>query len=121
MKVRSFVFFALLVAGTAFASNCTDWTRTSGVNCLFAGRTVDLWVRQCENPCGRRNYGAHCDLEDFCHNENPNFLETTCSEWTKEPGVTCRNPNTGDWEQRWTRSCQRGLETTWCSDTNPNK
>lgn len=100
--------------------HCTSWSKRQGVSCIFAGNSASFWARQCENPCGWRNFGPHCDIERLCLDENPNRLAESCSAWKKERGVTCQNPATGDWEQKWVRGCQIGLATTWCSDENPN-
>lgn len=121
MKLTLMVLMALLTSWSASANYCTKWTKVSGISCVFNGSSTDLWQRQCENVCHYRNYGAHCDLERFCHNDNPNQLQGSCTKWTKESGVTCYNPNTSNWEQKWSRACQTGLATTWCSDENPNR
>ncbi len=107
-------------------AGCTSWTQTSGVSCIFAGNSGNLWERQCENTCaiGRHGsgWGSQCEAETICMpaDSNPNQLSRACTDWTAEDGVTCRNPNTGNWEQHWVRSCQVGFSTTWCSDENPN-
>lgn len=120
MKFALMGLLMVIAAQVANAQNyCTEWSRISGLSCVFNGYSVDVWQRQCENPCGWRNYGPHCDLEQFCHSEDPKTLETSCTRWTKESGVTCQNPNTGDWEQKWGRACQNGLVTSWCSDIDP--
>lgn len=99
---------------------CSEWTRTPGNTCIFAGSNVQVWQRQCENPCGWRDHGPGCDLVSFCHEEDPNTLETSCTAWTRERGMTCFNPSTNNWEQKWIRACQVGLATTWCSEEDPN-
>lgn len=107
-------------------AECTDWTQTSGVSCIFAGGSGNLWERQCDDLCsiGRRGqgYGPQCNNETICmpSDSSPNQLSRACTDWVREGGVTCRNPNTGNWEQHWVRSCQTGLSTTWCSDEDPN-
>lgn len=115
-------FFLMLVTSSALAQNyyCTEWTRQSGYSCVFAGRNAQVWGRQCENPCHYRNYGPQCDLVKLCFDKNPNDFVSGCSDWVKDSGVTCHNPSTGRWEQKWARVCDTGLGTTWCSDENPN-
>ena len=119
--------FAMISTQTVSAGySCTEWTKTSGISCIFAGNFANLWERQCENSCGfaygRPTYGPNCDLTTICMKDgNPNELGSACTEWTKENNVTCRNPNTGNWEQSWVRSCQKGLTTTWCSNEDPNQ
>lgn len=116
-----FTFLCLfLFTQTAFAFKCTKWTQTRSTTCVFAGQSSNVWERQCENPCGWRDFGPHCDVERLCHPQDPNLFSSSCSEWTKLSGTTCRNPNTGDWEQKWERACQTGLATSWCSDEDPN-
>jgi hypothetical protein len=122
MKVL-FILVSLISFHSAFAEDyfCTKWTRQSSVTCTFAGRSVSVWARQCENPCNWNNHDPSCDIDRLCHNENPNEFESACSEWSKESSVTCNNPNTGRWEQKWVRACQKGLATIWCSDEDPNQ
>ena len=116
------LFIFLSTMNIAFAQNyhCSQWKEQSGVSCIFAGERASVWVRQCENPCRWNNYGPTCDIERLCLDENPGKLQSTCSPWKKERGVTCHNPSTGDWEQKWSRGCQSGLATSWCSDENPD-
>lgn len=114
-----FVMVSSLVQAQEFY--CSDWAEQGNLTCIHAGRSAKVWARQCENPCDFRNYGPHCDLDRMCLNENPNDLTTVCSRWVKESGMTCHNPNTGRWEQKWVRACQRGLAMTWCSDKDPNR
>lgn len=104
----------------ALKSGCSEWTRTSGATCTFAGDSAQVWQRQCENPCGLSAYGLGCDLVRFCHNEDPNILGNSCTKWSREPGTSCYSPNTNNWEQKWVRACQTGIATTWCSDEGPN-
>lgn len=108
---------------TAFAEEyfCTKWTKQSGLSCVFGGRSANVWARQCENPCSWNNHDPNCDIDRICHNENPNEFQSTCSEWVAERGVSCSNPNTSRWEQKWVRACQKGLVTIWCSDEDPNQ
>jgi hypothetical protein len=99
---------------------CTEWTQLRSYSCIFAGRSAAVWARQCENVCQFRDYGPHCDLDRICSFEDPNQLSRPCTEWVKDYGTSCANPNTGRFEQKWVRACQIGLATTWCSDKNPN-
>lgn len=117
-----FVILMTLLISSAQASNyyCTKWTKQNGVSCIFGGDRGSVWARQCENPCHYRNVGPHCDIEKVCSNVNPDTFENGCSRWVKERGVTCHNPSTGRWEQKWVRACEIGLATTWCSDEDPN-
>lgn len=118
------LMISMLFVSSAFAQNyyCTEWTKQRSVSCVYAGRSADVWQRQCENPCRiNREYGPHCDLERICVDVNPNELSTPCSPWVKESSTSCPNPNTGSFEQKWVRACQIGLATTWCSDKNPNR
>jgi hypothetical protein len=100
---------------------CTEWTLLSSYSCVFAGRSSALWARQCENVCQFRDYGPHCDLDRIWSLDDPNKLSRPCSKWVKEFGMSCSNPNTGRFEQKWVRVCQIGLATTWCSDQDPNQ
>lgn len=118
----------ILIAFTASASDykCSDWARKSGVTCIFAGSSADVWERQCENNCwrgryGRGNWGPNCDMERVCSPESPKTFQSVCSEWVEHSSVSCRNPSTGDWEQKWVRVCTVGLKETWCSDDDPNR
>lgn len=106
----------------AFGQNyyCSKWQKQRSMTCVYAGDAAHVWSRQCENPCHWRNYGPSCDIERLCLDEDPNDLVSECSVWKKESGITCNNPATGRWEQKWTRACQTGLRTSWCSDEDPN-
>lgn len=116
------LFLLTLFATSAFAQNyyCSDWARQNGYSCVFGGRNASVWERQCENPCGLRNQGPQCDVVKICFDKNPNEINSYCSEWVRESGVSCHNPMTGRWEQKWVRVCDIGLATSWCSDQNPN-
>ncbi|MBC7540654.1 MAG: hypothetical protein H7281_17675 [Bacteriovorax sp.] len=38
----------------AFAGSshvCTAWTQQSGISCIFAEESANIYQRQCENPC----------------------------------------------------------------------
>lgn len=120
MKVFIFLMF---LSNLAFAQNnfCTRWTKQANVSCIFSGKSASLWARQCENPCNRNYYGPYCDLTQICIDQDPNELNSYCSEWTEQSGHSCYNPNTNRWEQKWARACVAGYATTWCSDENPNR
>ncbi len=116
--------FTLLILGQfAFAEEffCTKWGRQQNLACVMAGRNADVWYRQCENPCTIYNYGPKCDLERMCSDVDPNELGQSCTPWKRESMSSCANPATGRWEQKWVRSCQVGLATSWCSDEDPNQ
>lgn len=118
-----FIFVSLFLFSAAQADrSCTDWTQTKSVSCIFAGSFANLWQRQCLNPCGFRHGSNDCDNESICVDPktNPNNLSSHCTDWSKESSVTCLNPNTGDWEQKWVRACQTGVATSWCSDNKPD-
>ncbi len=118
------VLLALLSLQSVFAKPdyyCTKWTRQSGVSCVFGGRNADVWARQCENPCSFNNRDPQCDIDRLCLDLNPNDIQGACSAWVRESSMTCNNPNTGRWEQKWIRACQKGLATVWCSDEDPNQ
>ncbi len=116
------LFTLLTLTQSLFASDyyCQKWGKAPSVTCVFAGRSADVWERQCENPCNYRNFDPSCDMERVCLNEDPNLLTTACSAWKKESSMTCLNRSTARWEQKWVRVCQIGLATTWCSDEDPN-
>lgn len=120
------VFLILSMTVQASEYKCSDWTKKRGVSCIFAGSSADVYERQCENSCwrgryGRGNWGPDCDMEKVCSPSSPATFEGVCSEWTRNRSVSCRNPNTGDWEQRWVRVCTVGLKESWCSDADPNR
>ncbi len=112
---------------TAFADpnpTCTAWTKQASVSCIFAGEFANIYRRQCENPCwqgshNRGNLGPDCDQESLCHFDNPETFDGPCSAWTKSSGVTCYDPNSQSWEQRWERACTNGLRQEWCSRDTP--
>jgi hypothetical protein len=111
---------SLALLSNAFAQNyCTEWTAQRHVSCVFMGNSATSWERQCENPCGWRDWGPHCQAETICMKGDPNELETPCTKWERYSGETCYNPGSGKWEQKWGRACQVGLRTTWCSDERP--
>ena len=123
-----FVLVLLTFGSQAKASEykCTEWTKVSGISCIFAGRSADVFRRQCENACWynsrtrRGNMGPSCDQERVCHTESPATFTSECSKWTEQRGTTCHNPNTGDWEQSWKRACTVGIKESWCSYEDPN-
>ncbi len=103
---------------------CSEWGKQDGVSCVFAGRSADLYARQCENPCIVRRYGntelgSSCDREVVCHFNNPTNFEGDCSDWVKEDNVICYDPSTQSWEQRWVRACTVGKVESWCSRQKP--
>lgn len=118
----------LAMTSSVYASeyHCSEWTRRSGVSCVFAGEDADIYERQCENACWRNptnntgNWGPNCDRTRLCFTENPENISANCSAWSRVHGVSCRNPNTDRWEQKWDRVCIVGLAESWCSDANPN-
>lgn len=128
MFLRLILSTLFFISFGAQASNgkCTEWTQTRGVSCIFAHKSANVYERQCENNCWRNartnrgNWGPHCDRERVCHFDNPETFQSVCSDWTKVSSVSCRNPNTGDWEQQWKRACTVGLKETWCSDRYPS-
>lgn len=127
LKKLSFILvFLFSVSALAESHKCTEWTRTSGVSCVFAGSSASVYERQCENPCFRLprnrggNWGPDCQKERVCSDKDPRNFTSVCSEWVRVSGVTCRNPNTGDWEDQWKRVCTVGLKERWCSDEDPN-
>jgi hypothetical protein len=107
---------------SAFADDyfCTEWTKLENISCVFANRFESVWVRKCENPCRANNNHPNCDIDRLCHYQNPNEFQGACSDWIKDELVSCHNPNTGRWEQKWIRACQKNLVTRWCSDNDPN-
>jgi hypothetical protein len=119
-------FLSLILLFTmnfAYSQNyyCSQWKKQQGLSCVHAGRRADVWARQCENPCRVSNYCPECDLERICLDEDPNLLTSQCSEWKKDSSISCHNPSTGRWEQKWVRACTTGLATSWCSDEDPNR
>jgi hypothetical protein len=128
-EMKSIVGIAIIIISfVASASDykCSEWTKRAGVSCVFAGSSADSWERQCENSCwrgryGLGNWGPECDLERVCSPEDPRKFQSVCSEWIEDASVTCRNPSTGDWEQKWARVCTVGVKETWCSDEDPNR
>lgn len=131
MKINWICFTALILlsfGSNAEASNykCTEWEKQDSVSCIFAGKSANIYKRQCENACWynpvtrRGNMGPNCDQERVCHPENPETFSSECSEWVKVRGVTCYDPNTQDWEQKWQRACTVGIKESWCSRANPN-
>ena len=126
LKFLTFLIVALS-AITIFAGEtykCTAWTKQDGVSCIFAGEEANIFKRQCENPChqdrsGNGNMGPNCDMEDLCHFNDPSTFNGVCSDWTPVSGVTCYDPNSQSWEQKWVRSCTVGLRDTWCSREIP--
>ena len=120
--MKLFFLSIVFLCSSAYANNsCTDWTQTRGVSCVFAGDWGNLWQRQCLNPCHNRNSSYQCDKESICvdSHTNPNQLSSSCTDWTKDSGVSCLNVNTGNWEQRWIRACQTETATQWCSEDKP--
>lgn len=121
----SFIFILPLFYSIANANYyCTSWTEQSRVTCIFAGRSAKVYERQCENPCwysnnGNSNWGSHCDMEIICSPRPPNEFSGLCSDWVQESGVSCRNPNTDNFENKWVRACTVGLRTDWCSNERP--
>lgn len=120
-----FLTFLALPSLAQNASSCTAWTEQRGVSCIFAGDTAHIYKRQCANPCwqnphGRGNLGQGCEQESICHFNNPDTFSGACSEWVKLDSVTCYDPNSQDWEQRWERACTNGLATSWCSPEAPS-
>ncbi len=104
---------------------CTHWTAQNGISCLMAGSFAPIYARQCENPCwknsnGGGNWGPNCDMEQVCSLKHPGSFTGKCSEWIAERSLSCFNPSTNKWEQRWVRACTVGLREDWCSDTDPN-
>jgi hypothetical protein len=100
-------------------SSCSQWERKGGVECIFAGKDAFAWQRSCENKellCKYKQY-SQCLKEKVCWTNDPNTLESACSEWVKNPGINCFNSGTGNWEQAWKRACTIGhIEETLCSD-----
>lgn len=113
-------FMLLSFSGFAQEYFCTEWSEQN-FTCVYGGRSAKVWARQCENVCTYRNYGPQCDLDRICLDQNPNDLQSTCSRWVKESGMSCVNPNSGQFQQKWVRACQKGLAMTWCSNVNPNR
>ena len=78
----------MLVSTAAFSAEnkCTEWTKTRGVTCIFAGGTGYVYERQCENPCWynsrtrRGNMGPGCDQERVCFTRNPEEFERAVRE-----------------------------------------
>lgn len=110
----------LSFGGLAQEYFCTEWSEQN-YSCDYGGRNAKVWARQCENVCTFQNYGSHCDINRLCYDQNPNDLKTACSRWVRVSSISCVNPNSGQFEQKWVRVCQKGLATTWCSDINPNR
>ena len=127
MKIK--VIFLLMTLFMSFSSSanfkCTDWTKTRGITCIFAGERANVYERQCENYCWynsrtrQGNWGPDCDREKVCYPESPANFRGLCGPWIEHDGITCRNPNTGKWEQKWVRACTVGLKESWCSDEYP--
>lgn len=131
MKINLICLFALVLLTFGTQANaseykCTEWEKQDGISCIFAGRSADVFKRQCENACWynpvtrRGNMGPGCDQERVCHPENPATFTSECSEWVKVRGVTCYDPNEESWEQKWQRACTVGIKESWCSKANPN-
>jgi hypothetical protein len=105
--------FSLGGGASAFAIaplGCTDWSKQSGVSCVFAGNDAASWRRDCskaedEMQCRRTgNEPQHipCLADTICTNSNPNSLgEEPCTNWVKVPGVSCG----GDKPVAWQRAC----------------
>ena len=123
-----FAIFSVIYASANTNSEnykCSDWSLQSGLSCVVAGHNAGLYARQCENPCwknpnGTGNWGPNCDKERICSLQHPNQFAGTCSQWIAERSITCYNPSTNRWEQKWVRSCTVGLVEDWCSDMDPN-
>ncbi len=126
INLIALIFLTFGTQGIASEYKCTEWKKQGGVSCVFAGRLADIYRRQCENACWYNsvtrhgNMGPDCDQERVCHTENPNSFLSECSEWVRVNGVTCFDPNTGSWEQKWRRACTVGVRESWCSRGNPN-
>lgn len=125
MKILRAVFisvflFEAIPALALVPPGCSAWTEQESVVCIFAGETANLYRRQCENPCLLGYPGQACDQEQVCHFDNPDDFRTVCSEWVQESNMTCYNPNSNSFEQRWVRACTVGLRESWCSDVDPN-
>lgn len=121
-----FVFLLSLSAFSTFAGEnqgCTEWQKQDGLSCIFAGGSGNIYRRQCENPCWSNvysgNMGPNCEQEYVCNVKNPTTFEGVCSDWVREGGVTCFDPNTQSWGQHWVRSCTIGLKESWCSRNRP--
>ena len=122
-----FAVLCLCLSLSTQAANysCTKWTKQNNISCSFGGDWAEVYARQCENPCGvwgfgNSNFGPHCDLLSICIDTDPNELTEDCSPWKKEDSVSCYNPNSNSFQQKWVRACTVGLADTWCSDKNPN-
>ena len=131
MKINLICLFVLVLITfgtnvTASEYKCTEWEKQDGISCIFAGRSADVFKRQCENACWnnpvirRGNLGPGCDQERVCYIESPATFSSECSEWVKVSGVSCFDPNKESWEQKWQRACTVGIKESWCSRANPN-
>ena len=120
-----FLLSLMMNLNTAVAAEfpgCTEWKAERGVSCVFAGRDARVWKRNCsaaeEKFQCRRRPGNNppiepCLSEVVCFNYSPDQMESACSEWIKERGVTCgvdRKPVV------WRRACQwEVIPTTACT------
>ncbi|MCB0365926.1 MAG: hypothetical protein H6624_09390 [Bdellovibrionaceae bacterium] len=96
----------------AAESYCTDWKLKDGYSCIFAGKSGDIFVRQCFHKD---------DKQKVCVKEgtHPSDFANGCSEWVRVPGVSCSNGY--DFEDKWVRSCDHSdLRQQICTDENPN-
>ena len=121
MKKMILILILLTLDTTAFAY-CTNWTQTHGTSCVFNSNFGSLWERQCTETCQYHGMTTNCNYETFCAagDLNPNQMQSSCTDWVAQSGTSCRNPNSGDWEQSWIRSCQTNYKTEWCSKQKPN-
>lgn len=106
---------------------CTDWKAERGVSCVFAGKDSKVWKRDCsqaaeEYQC-RRGPGnlpplKACLAEAVCFGFNPGHLESDCSQWVKERGVSC---GVDGKPTMWRRACQwEVLPTSACTTFRKN-
>lgn len=103
---------------------CTPWVKQSGITCTFGNTSAFAWNRKCDTACwgnwvGGGNWGPDCDREELCSPVNPDEFRGECGEWTRQSGVSCQNPKTGDWEQAWNRACKTGESELACSKETP--
>jgi hypothetical protein len=130
MKIQTICILAIVFFSfrglEASEYKCTEWKAQRSTTCIFAGSRASVYKRQCENACWynsrtrQGNMGAECDQEKVCHPSNPANFGDVCSEWIKVGGITCYDPNTESWEQKWQRACTIGIKEHWCSRANPN-
>lgn len=107
------VFVLAITAFSTFAGetpSCTSWQKQQNLSCVFAGQFADVYERQC---------ASHYGKERLCHFNDPATFNGVCSEWTAESGISCYNPNTQSWDQKWVRSCTVYAKESACSAVAP--